>query len=217
MMLRDPRSSDLSSAAFSQSVHLPPIHHLEHSDRTQASVPRKCTGWTEGAESPPFRGPVCRNGGWGTCCRSASRNQSPTLQLSACPSGLWADSQSSLQCHLSAAPPPSPQSHSTRSGSFVVGVLINFILINSVTQAVCKICAEHGSVMDLQKGLQTNTRFISPLALYISYGWERVGWGREQECCLPAGSQCRFPNALSCWGWAHRLWPHFCLFFFVGP
>lgn len=121
------------------------------------------------------------------------------------------------QCHLSAAPPPSPQSHSTRSGSFVVGVLINFILINSVTQAVCKICAEHGSVMDLQKGLQTNTRFISPLALYISYGWERVGWGREQECCLPAGSQCRFLNALSCWGWAHRLWPHFCLFFFVGP
>lgn len=56
------------------------------------------------------------------------------------PSGFWpapvgsgrAASAGCSACHLSAAPPPSPKSHSTRSGSFVVGVLINFILINSV-------------------------------------------------------------------------------------
>lgn len=58
--------------------------------------------------------------------------RAPPQWLLACPSGLWADSQCGLRCHLSAAPPPSPKSHSTRSGSFVVGVLINFILINSV-------------------------------------------------------------------------------------
>lgn len=49
-----------------------------------------------------------------------------------CPSRLWADSQSSPWCHLSAAPPSSPKTYSTRSGSFVMGGLINFILINSV-------------------------------------------------------------------------------------
>lgn len=50
--------------------------------------------------------------------------------------------------------------------------------------------------MDLQKGLQTNTRFISPLALYISYVWEGVGWGKEREHCLPTAFQCHLPNAL---------------------
>ena len=50
--------------------------------------------------------------------------------------------------------------------------------------------------MDLQKGLQTNTRFISLLALYISYGWEWVGWGKAQERCLLAGFQSRLPDAL---------------------
>lgn len=54
--------------------------------------------------------------------------------------------------------------------------------------------------MDLQKGLQTNTGFISPLALYISYGWERVRWGKEQESCLPVGFQCHLPNALCLFG-----------------
>lgn len=154
--------------------------------------------------------------GAGGAWQSASRSQRPTQRLLACPSGLWADSQSSPWCHLSAAPPLSPKSHSARSGSFVVGVLINFILINSVISS-CLQNLHRTLLRDGSAEGAANTRFISPLELYISYGWERVGWGKKQDCSLPAGSQCHFPNALSSPGWACWLWSRLCLFFLVGP
>ena len=114
------------------------------------------------------------------------------------------------------SPPLSPKSHSARSGSFVVGVLINFILINSVISS-CLQNLHRTLLRDGSAEGAANTRFISPLELYISYGWERVGWGKKQDCSLPAGSQCHFPNALSSLGWTCWLWSRLCLFFLVGP
>lgn len=87
---------------------------------------------------------------------------------------------SSLQCLLSAAPPPSPKSHSTCSGSFVVGVLINFILINSVISS-CLQNRHQALLGDGSAEGAADTGFISPWALYISYGSERVGLGGKQK------------------------------------
>lgn len=47
--------------------------------------------------------------------------------------------------------------------------------------------------MDLQKGLQTNTGFVPPLALCVSDGGEGVGL--EQKRCLVAFC-CHLPDAL---------------------
>lgn len=103
---------------------------------------------------------------------------------------------SSLQCLLSAAPPPSPKSHSTCSGSFVVGVLINFILINSVISS-CLQNRHQALLGDGSAEGAADTGFISPWALYISYGSERVGLGgKQKKRRLPAHFQCHLPNAL---------------------
>lgn len=103
---------------------------------------------------------------------------------------------SSLQCLLSAAPPPSPKSHSTCSGSFVVGVLINFILINSVISS-CLQNRHQALLGDGSAEGAADTGFISPWALYISYGSERVGLGGKQKnaaCLLTFNVICQMPS-----------------------
>lgn len=112
----------------------------------------------------------------------------PAQRLSACPSGLWADSQSSLWCDLSAAPSPSPKSHSTCSGFFVVGVLINFILINSVISSclqnlhralLCDGSAERGC-------RQTHDSFLCWRYIYLMTGRGWAGERSRKAACLLA-------------------------------
>lgn len=182
-------------------------------------------------------------------CRNGARKPARVLAgvralpqwLLACPSGLWADSQSCLWCHLSAATPPSPKSHSTRSGSFVVGVLINFILINSVISSclqnlhqalLCDGSAERGC-------RQTQDSFLCWCYIYLMTGRERGRQRSKKTACLLAFNVIsQMPSVypgmeLADCGWrsdtlkavlqAHgQAWwqghqSHFCLFFFVEP
>jgi hypothetical protein len=84
---------------------------------------------------PGWRGAASSPGDEQKCVlrseRGAGWQPSPPLGFQPAPVGSGQEA-SPAGIALSAVPPPSPKSHSTRSGSFVVGVLINFILINSV-------------------------------------------------------------------------------------
>lgn len=129
--------------------------------------------------------------------------RAPPERLLACPSGPWADSQSCLQCHLSATPPPSPKSHSTRSGSFVVGVLINFILINSVISSCLQnlhwALLRDGSV---ERGCrQTHDSFLCWCYIYLTLG---RGWAGERSrkaaCLLVLNVISQLPSAHPVWG-----------------
>lgn len=92
-MPRAPRSSDLCSVALALPSHLPLSYHLEHSYRTQAAAPVKCTAWTEGAASPPF---LALGAETGEHVEVRAGIRAPARWLLACPSGLWAGSQCRL-------------------------------------------------------------------------------------------------------------------------
>ena len=129
----------------------------------------------------------------------------PPQWLLACPSGLWADSQCRLWCHLSAAPPPSPKSHSTRSGSFVVGVLINFILINSVISS-CLQNLHRALLCDgsAEGAADKHTIHFSVGAIYIL----RLGEGGlgKRAGTLPACWLSKSSPKCPLLAWGQRLW-----------